>query len=110
MPHNARRPSAITRVMPVPSLVDRSVLGALRAAQNAGLNVPQDMSIMGMDDIFAAATTFPPLTTIAKPKYEIGATAARFLLERIAGKAPAAKRHPLLACRLELRESTAPPA
>jgi hypothetical protein len=33
MPHNARRPSAITRVMPVPSLVDRSVLGALRAAR-----------------------------------------------------------------------------
>lgn len=98
------RPTAVFAVN------DIIALGALRAAQNAGLNVPQDMSIMGMDDIFAAATTFPPLTTIAKPKYEIGATAARFLLERIEGKAPAAKRHPLLACRLELRESTAPPA
>jgi DNA-binding LacI/PurR family transcriptional regulator len=72
--------------------------------------VPEDLSIIGMDDIFAAATASPPLTTIAKPKYEIGVTAARFLLQRIAGSAPISRRHPLLACRLERRDSTAPPA
>lgn len=97
-----QRPTAIFAVN------DIIALGALRAVHSAGLRVPNDMSIIGMDDIFAATTTFPPLTTIAKPKYEIGATAARFLLERIEGTAPATKRHPLLACKLEARESTAP--
>jgi LacI family transcriptional regulator len=87
---------------------DIIALGALRAAQSAGLHIPEQMSIIGMDDIFAAATSNPPLTTIAKPKYEIGATAARFLLERIEGTAPETTRHPLLPCSLELRGSTAP--
>jgi LacI family transcriptional regulator len=95
------RPTAVFAVN------DIIALGALRAVHSVGLRVPDDMSLIGMDDIFAAATTFPPLTTIAKPKYEIGATAARFLVERIEGTAPAAKRHPLLACKLEARESTA---
>ena len=87
---------------------DILALGALRAVQMVGLRVPDELSIIGMDDIFAAATTFPPLTTIAKPKYDIGVTAARFLLERIAGTAPDMTRHPMLNCTLELRGSTAP--
>jgi LacI family transcriptional regulator len=98
-----QRPTAVFAVN------DIIALGALRAAQVAGLRVPEAISIIGMDDIFAAATTYPPLTTIAKPKYEIGATAARFLLEHIQGDAPDETRHPLLACRLEKRSSTAPP-
>ena len=102
------------QMSPCPTAVfavnDIIALGALRAAQLAGLRVPADISIMGMDDIYAAATTFPPLTTIAKPKYDIGVTAARFLLERISGNAPLKTRHPLLPCRLERRDSTAPPA
>jgi LacI family transcriptional regulator len=86
---------------------DIIALGALRAAQMAGLHVPEQMSIIGMDDIFAAATTFPPLTTIAKPKYEIGATAAQFLLERIKGADIDVARHSLLPCTLIQRDSTA---
>jgi DNA-binding LacI/PurR family transcriptional regulator len=97
------RPTAVFAVN------DIIALGALRAAQMAGLKVPQEISIIGMDDIFAAATSFPPLTTIIKPKYDIGASAAHFLLQRIEGKAPSATRHPLLPCRIELRSSTAPP-
>ena len=89
---------------------DIIALGALQAAQGIGLPVPDAISIIGMDDIFAAATTFPPLTTIAKPKYEIGALAAAFLLERIDGRVITTPRHPLLPCTLELRGSTAPPA
>lgn len=89
---------------------DIIALGALQAAQVAGLPVPDAISIIGMDDIFAAATTYPPLTTIAKPKYEIGALAASFLLERIDGRVITTPRHPLLPCTLELRGSTAPPA
>ena len=89
---------------------DIVALGALQAAHAAGLSVPDEISIIGMDDIFAASTTYPPLTTIAKPKYNIGATAARFLLERMRGTAPDFTRHPLLPCTLEQRYSTAAPA
>jgi len=97
-----QRPSAVFAVN------DIMALGALRAAQTAGIRVPEELSIIGMDDIFAAATTFPPLTTIAKPKYEIGATAARFLLERIDGAEIEEARHSLLSCILVQRASTAP--
>jgi LacI family transcriptional regulator len=98
------RPTAVFAVN------DIIALGALQAAHAAGLRVPEQISIIGMDDIFAAATTFPPLTTIAKPKYEIGATAARYLLDRIDGKAPDEARHQLLPSVLEARRSTMPPA
>ena len=88
---------------------DIIALGALRAAQQAGLRVPEQLSIIGVDDIYAAATTFPPLTTIAKPKYDIGATAARYLLERIAEQADGPARHQRLPCQLIARGSTARP-
>ncbi len=88
---------------------DIIALGALRAAQDANVRVPEQLSIIGMDDIHAAATTFPPLTTVAKPKYEIGNTAARFLLEHLTGTDPNEERHQLLPCHLVQRGSTAPP-
>jgi LacI family transcriptional regulator len=88
---------------------DILALGALQAAQEAQLTVPQKMSIIGMDDIFAAATTYPPLTTIAKPKYEIGLQAAQFLLERMSGTPILEPRHQLLPCTLVYRSSTAAP-
>jgi LacI family transcriptional regulator len=86
---------------------DIIALGALRAAQTHGRRVPEEVSIIGMDDIFASAMSYPPLTTIVKPKYDIGATAARFLLERIEDTGADEKRHTLLPCTLELRSSTA---
>ncbi len=86
---------------------DIIALGALRAAQMAQLRVPEEMSIIGMDDIFAATTTYPPLTTIAKPKYAIGVTAARFLLARIEEAESDETQHILLPCTLVQRSSTA---
>lgn len=85
---------------------DIIALGALQAAHAAGLRVPDELSIIGMDDIFAAASTFPPLTTIAKPKYDIGATAARLLMERINSGETLPARHCLLPSTLEARQST----
>jgi LacI family transcriptional regulator len=87
---------------------DIIALGVLRAAQEAGIRVPEQLSIIGMDDIHAAATTSPPLTTVAKPKYDIGTTAARMLLERMTGAADEAQRSQLLPCELIERGSTAP--
>lgn len=86
---------------------DLMALGALRAIQQQGIQVPQEISIIGMDDIYAAATTNPPLTTIAKPKYEIGNTAARWLLDHLEGRSPLIPRHELLPCVLIERGSTA---
>lgn len=64
---------------------DIIAIGALQAAYASGWRVPEDVSILGMDDIYAAATTSPPLTTVRKPKYETGAAAAKLLLARING-------------------------
>ncbi|MEO8606582.1 MAG: LacI family DNA-binding transcriptional regulator [Chloroflexota bacterium] len=89
---------------------DMIALGALCAAERAGLRVPEQMSIIGMDDIFAASTTCPPLTTVAKPRYDMGVTAARFLFERIADTPIADARHPLIPCKLVLRSTTHQPA
>ncbi len=86
---------------------DTIALGALQAAHAAGVNVPDQVSIIGMDDIDAALTSYPPLTTITKPKYDIGKQAATFLVEHIQGIAPAAPRKLQLAGELIMRGTTA---
>jgi len=89
---------------------DILALGALLAAQDAGLRVPEDISIVGMDDIHAVSVTTPPLTTVAKQKSESGRQAAVFLLERMGAAAPDAPRQLAFRCRLITRGSTAPPS
>ena len=59
---------------------DVVALGALRAVRNAGLRVPRDLAMVGFDDIQFAQYLLPPLTTVRVPAHEIGATAARMLL------------------------------
>ncbi len=88
---------------------DILAIGALQAAHQAGLTVPDQLSIMGIDDIFAASATTPPLTTIAKPQYEIGRQAAEFLLDRLGEQATAVPRRHLFNCTLQQRGSTGPP-
>lgn len=91
---------------------DILALGALQAAHDAQIPVPQALSIVGMDDIFSAATTTPPLTTLAKPKYEIGRKAAELLLQRIEGHIqghrPGRPRRHIFSCSLQQRGSTGP--
>jgi len=87
---------------------DILAIGALQAAHEAGLRVPQELSIVGMDDIFAASTTMPPLTTIMKPKFQNGQKAARFLLDRIRDQGPEQPRRHISPCHLQKRGSTAP--
>lgn len=62
---------------------DASAFGAMTAVAEAGLCVPDDISIIGFDDIPMAAMTTPPLTTIRVPRVEIGAAGLRRLLERM---------------------------
>jgi LacI family transcriptional regulator, galactose operon repressor len=65
---------------------DISALGAIRAFQEHGLRVPQDVSVMGFDDIPAAAFNTPSLTTVRQPLSRMGQVAAQSLLERIEGR------------------------
>jgi LacI family transcriptional regulator len=52
-------------------------IGALRAIHERGLRIPQDIAVVGYDDIEYAAHTLPPLTTVAVPKEEMGRLAVR---------------------------------
>lgn len=62
---------------------DRMAIGAMQAIYEAGLCVPGDLSIVGLDDIEVAAYQIPPLTTIRQPFAELGTRAVRLLLEII---------------------------
>jgi LacI family transcriptional regulator len=66
---------------------DMMAIGALDAARERGLRVPDDLAVMGFDDIEAATLVTPQLTTIANPAREIGMACARLLLDRINGVA-----------------------
>ena len=84
---------------------DLMAVGALRAAAERGLEVPEDLSIVGFDDVQLASYTIPPLTTIAQPKYEIGTTAAEMLLSHIKDSKSEGERR-VLPTRLVVRKST----
>lgn len=62
---------------------DVSAIGAIRALGEMGLRVPSDVSVLGFDDIYAAAFHNPALTTIRQPLFEMGSIAAKTLLERL---------------------------
>jgi DNA-binding LacI/PurR family transcriptional regulator len=65
---------------------DISAIGSICAFQEAGLRVPQDVSVVGFDDIQTAAYMVPPLTTVRQPLLQMGQMAARTLLEGIEGR------------------------
>lgn len=62
---------------------DRMAMGAIKRGREMGLAVPDDLSVVGFDDIPAAALFDPPLTTVRQPALEMGATAARLLFDLI---------------------------
>jgi LacI family transcriptional regulator len=82
-------------------------LGALEAAKQLGYLIPQDISIVGFDDIDEAALTSPQLTTIhLSPRY-VGNVAAETLLERLQGRQE--PRHTLIKGSLIIQQYTAEP-
>ena len=86
---------------------DLMAVGAISAVIESGRKVPADLSVIGFDDVPLASFTNPPLTTIAQPKYEMGALATTMLLERVQDRDMAPRRK-LLDTRLFIRHSTAP--
>jgi DNA-binding LacI/PurR family transcriptional regulator len=89
---------------------DISAIGAIRAIQEVGLRVPEDVSVMGFDDVYAAAFHNPALTTIRQPLFEMGKLAAQTLLKRLAAKNEINDIPATLTAEPELiiRNSTAP--
>ncbi len=65
---------------------DAMAIGVIRAANELGLTVPQDLSVMGFDDISIAEAFLPALTTVQQPIYEMGTEAAKILLKQIKDK------------------------
>ncbi len=87
---------------------DISAIGAIRALREAGLRVPQDVSVVGFDDIQSAAFQNPSLTTVRQPLRTMGLLAAETLLAQIdAGAAHPATKHIHVDPELIVRESTA---
>ncbi len=92
---------------------DLVAAGALKVCSLENVGVPEEMSIMGCDDIELASLLIPSLTTIAIPARELGARAARLLLQGMAGHEVDARggtrQQRTIASRLVVRGTTAPP-
>jgi LacI family transcriptional regulator len=89
---------------------DMTAIGVLRAASAAGLRVPQDLSVVGLDDIDFAEYTLPPLTTIRLSRAELARAAFEALrIQAEEPENPKLKREFLVSTSLVVRGTTAPP-
>ncbi|KSW28371.1 LacI family DNA-binding transcriptional regulator [Cellulomonas sp. B6] len=86
---------------------DYQCLGVMRAVRELGLSIPEDVSVVGYDDIPLAQWLGPSLTTVRQPLRDMAATATQMVLSLAAGERPANLRIDL-ATELVVRESTAP--
>ncbi|MCL2553686.1 MAG: LacI family DNA-binding transcriptional regulator [Actinomycetia bacterium] len=85
---------------------DVQAMGVYEAAREQGLRIPQDLSVVGFDDLPISAWMGPPLTTVRQPLVEMAETAARLVLDR--GRGDTSGMHRVeLATRLVVRDSTA---
>jgi LacI family transcriptional regulator len=87
---------------------DQMALGAIEALRRRGLRVPQDLSVVGFDDLPEVRWSAPPLTTVRRPLADMGRAAARTVLRRTRDERPDPPRVEL-GTDLILRSSTAPP-
>jgi LacI family transcriptional regulator len=89
---------------------NQMTLGALLAVRELGLRVPDEVSVVSFDDMEWAPLANPPLTALAQPTYEMGATAARMLLDKIEKKATGSPSKLFMEPELMVRGSTGSPA
>jgi LacI family transcriptional regulator len=92
---------------------DLLALGAITELRARGLRVPEDVSVVGYDDIPVASFVDPPLTTIRQPTRQVGAKAVEMLLDRIAAARSHTRHDPkrhLLRAELVIRQSAVPPS
>jgi LacI family transcriptional regulator len=103
----------LLRLNPRPTAIfaadDMIAFGALQAIHESGLRCPQDISLMGFDDLDLAETTDPSLSSVSQSGYQLGATAAGLLVDRFKDDA-IPTRHIVLETSLTLRHSVAAPS
>ncbi len=85
---------------------DRTAIGLMTRAREAGVRLPEDLSVVGFDDIEASWYVTPPLTTVRQPRVEMGRAAMEMVLALLAGEEVQDRIFP---CELVVRDSTAPP-
>jgi DNA-binding LacI/PurR family transcriptional regulator len=83
---------------------DTTAMGLLAACHKRGIFVPDNLSIIGFDDIDMAAYTHPPLTTIRQPRFELGQRAMQMMLDLLAGQEP---ENQIVPGELVVRQTTA---
>ncbi len=88
---------------------DFNAIQGYRAIQEAGLRIPEDISVIGFDNYRSAELLYPPLTTFEHPKYRLGRWAARILLDEITEPRPRLPKKMVFEPILIERESVAPP-
>jgi DNA-binding LacI/PurR family transcriptional regulator len=86
---------------------DETALGVLNAAYLAGIKVPEELSVIGFDDIYLSPYAIPPLTTIRQPKRELAYRAVEVIVKLVEGYKP--PRQVVINSELVVRQSTAPP-
>jgi alanine racemase len=96
------RPSAVL------GMSDAMAIGAMGAARELGLRVPDDLSVVGFDDVDLAAHVDPALTTVHQPIRQKGSDAVRLLLAEVERRDAGRREHLRLATRLVIRGSTGP--
>ena len=103
----------LLRRSPIPTGIfaatDLAAIGAMHAIREAGLTVPHDISVVGLDNIDVAAFQNPPLTTIRQFLTQLAALGVQMLLDILAGKEPTPSQV-VLEPALVVRQSTGPPA
>ena len=99
--------------LPVPTALFTAsnfiAIGAFQALREAGLRVPQDLSIVTFDDLPVALIMEPFLTVMAQPAYLMGQRATELLLTRLAGEGPPQPQEIVLEAQMIIRQSTGPP-
>jgi LacI family transcriptional regulator len=88
---------------------DAMAIGAMRALRSRGYRIPEDVSVIGVDDIILASYVDPPLTTVAQPKQIAGEQAVNYLIQRMENNLPEGARTTILDVELIIRDSCAPP-
>jgi DNA-binding LacI/PurR family transcriptional regulator len=98
---------------PLPTAImcsnDQTAIGVLQAAYNLKLRVPEDLSVIGLDDIHFAEFTLPPLTTVRLSRLDVARAAFNALYDQVQDNPPSIKRKYSVSTNLILRSSTAPP-
>lgn len=97
-----------SKVTAISTANDTVAFGVIKAAMEIGIRIPEDISLIGFDDVELAALVHPPLTTVRQPKYEMGAAALEIVVKLANGK-HRVPEHRVLGVELLERASVAEP-